>query len=417
MSEFPSAPSLQKKKSSTDVRRRRQSSVGHINLGDTAVPGISTMNSSDDDIATKKIQKQQINQLTNADDLDILKKMWVAIKIICYRHSWILPLTFLLITQLIYRTSGNLTETNLLHMFLDMSYEIPGTEPKMYGKGVKDFAFVLYMMIFFTFYREFLMQMVLRPVASKLGLKREAKIKRFMEQTYSMCYYGVSGPLGLYIMKQMPLWYFNTAAFYENYPHKTHEYFFKLYYLSQAAFWAQQSVVLMLQLEKPRKDFHELIFHHIVTMALIFTSYRFHFTWMGIAIYITMDISDFFLATSKTLNYLDSSFTAAFFIIFVGVWFYLRHWLNIEILWSVLTEFRTVGPFELDFSTQQYKCWISQPIVFTLIFALQLVNMYWFFLILRILYRYIFFDVTKDDRSDSESEEEQTDSKEVKKDN
>ncbi|GMF00254.1 unnamed protein product [[Candida] boidinii] len=137
-----STPPLQKKKSSTDIRRRRQSSVGHINLGDTAVSGISTMNSSDDDIATKKFQKQQINQLTNADDLDILKKVWIGLKIICYRHSWIVPLTFLLITQLIYRTSGNLTETNVLHMFLNMSYEISGTEPKMYGKGLKDFAFV-----------------------------------------------------------------------------------------------------------------------------------------------------------------------------------------------------------------------------------------------------------------------------------
>ncbi|GME77636.1 unnamed protein product [[Candida] boidinii] len=153
-------------------------------------------------------------------------------------------------------------------------------------------------------------------------------------------------------------------------------------------------------------------------MALILTSYKFHFTWMGLAIYITMDISDFFLATSKTLNYLDSKLTVPFFIIFVGVWFYLRHWLNIEILWSVLTEFRTVGPFKLNFSTQQYKCWISQPIVFVLIFALQLVNAYWFFLILRILYRYVFYDVAKDDRSDSESEpEEKPDSKEVKKDN
>ena len=58
----------------------------------------------------------------------------------------------------------------------------------------------------------------------------------------------------------------------------------------------------MLMLEKPRKDFYELVLHHIVTLALIGLSYRFHFTYMGVAVYITHDISDFFLAVSRVLN-------------------------------------------------------------------------------------------------------------------
>lgn len=36
---------------------------------------------------------------------------------------------------------------------------------------------------------------------------------------------------------------------------------------------------------------------------------------------------------------------------------------------------------------EQYKCWISQYITFILLMALQLVNMFWFYLILRILWR------------------------------
>jgi acyl-CoA-dependent ceramide synthase len=51
-------------------------------------------------------------------------------------------------------------------------------------------------------------------------------------------------------------------------------------------------------MEKPRKDFKELVLHHIVTLAPISLSYRFHFMYMGIAIYLTHDISDFFLAVS-----------------------------------------------------------------------------------------------------------------------
>ena len=80
-----------------------------------------------------------------------------------------------------------------------------------------------------------------------------------------------------------------------------------------------------------------------------------------------------------------------------------------NILWSVLTEFRTVGDYRLNFATQQYKCWISQPIVFTLIGALQLVQLYWLFLIFRIVYRMATQSVYEDVRSDAESSGDEED--------
>ena len=43
----------------------------------------------------------------------------------------------------------------------------------------------------------------------------------------------------------------------------------KTYYLLHSAYWSQQLLVLALRLEKPRKDFAELVLHHIVTLWLI----------------------------------------------------------------------------------------------------------------------------------------------------
>ena len=43
----------------------------------------------------------------------------------------------------------------------------------------------------------------------------------------------------------------------------------KRYYLMQAAYWCQQFIVLALKLEKPRKDYNELIAHHLVTLWLV----------------------------------------------------------------------------------------------------------------------------------------------------
>ncbi|KAG9615852.1 hypothetical protein KCV04_g16082, partial [Aureobasidium melanogenum] len=75
--------------------------------------------------------------------------------------------------------------------------------------------------------------------------------------------------------------------------------------------------------------------------------------------------------------------------------------------WATLTSFRTVGPYELNWETQQYKCWISQIITFSLLFALQAVNVFWFVLILRIAYRFLRSSVAKDERSDDEEDEEE----------
>ncbi|CUS20614.1 LAQU0S01e10638g1_1 [Lachancea quebecensis] len=384
------------------VRARRTSSVGAINLGDNKVPGLSTMKESEQS-KTAALERMRALSEASKGDVDLLKKFYLTYREMSYRHTWLTPLVILLAVYGAYFLSGNRTASNPLHPFVAISYQVGDSD--MYGKGIGDLCFVFYYMVFFTFLREFLMECVLRPFASALGVTGEHKTKRLMEQAYSIIYYGISGPFGLYIMYHTDLWLFRTAPMYATYPDLTNQFLYKVFYLGQAAFWTQQACVLVLQLEKPRKDFKELVFHHIVTLALIWLSYVFHFTKMGLAVYITMDVSDFFLSLSKTLNYLDSALTAPVFFIFVASWTYLRHYINLKILWSVLTEFRTVGDYTLNFATQQYKCWISLPIVFVLISALQLVNLYWLFLVMRILYRLLFKGIQKDERSESESEE------------
>jgi acyl-CoA-dependent ceramide synthase len=195
----------------------------------------------------------------------------------------------------------NPTPSNPVHRFIFLSYELPAApgEPVQYGKGPWDIALVSFYIIVLSFTREFIMQKFLRPLARRGGLKSRAKQSRFMEQMYTAIYFSVMGPAGLYVMSRTPLWYFNTRAMYENFPHRTHEADFKFYYLFQAAYWAQQAIVLLLGMEKPRKDYKELVGHHIVSLALIGLSYRFHFTYMGLGVYVTHDISDFFLAVGS----------------------------------------------------------------------------------------------------------------------
>jgi len=87
------------------------------------------------------------------------------------------------------------------------------------------------------------------------------------------------------------------------------------------------------------------------------------------------------------------------------VWIYLRHYLNLRILVSLFTEFKTVGPYELNWETQQYKCTLSFVITLALLSSLQALNLFWLFFILRIAYRFVVHNVAKDDRSEAEESE------------
>ncbi len=107
---------------------------------------------------------------------------------------------------------------------------------------------------------------------------------------------------------------------------------------------------------------------------------------------------------------MNSPIIVPYFSLFIVIWTYLRHYTNLVILYATLTEFRTVGPFELNWETQQYKCWISQYITFALLASLQSLNIVWLFFIVRIAYKIAFAKVIQDVRSDDEDTEEEKES-------
>lgn len=91
----------------------------------------------------------------------------------------------------------------------------------------------------------------------------------------------------------------------------------------------------------------------------------------------------------------------------MAAWVYFRHYLNLRILYSILTEFATVGPFELDWAAQQYKCRLSQVITFVLLAALQSLNVFWLWCLVRNAWKFVVVGVVRDDRSEAEEEEDE----------
>lgn len=274
-----------------------------------------------------------------------------------------------------------------------------------YRKGYNDLWFLAYWVICFSFIRLFWTVYILHPVARRFGIQAESKVLRFGEQGYSFVYCASMGCYGLYVMSQLPIWYFNCTPQWTEYPTWKMTPALKTYYLLQFAYWLQQFIVLALGLEKPRRDHKELVAHHFVTLYLVGGSYMTNMTWLGTMVFVTMDWSEAFIAIAKCSNYLRLQNTSTvLFAIFVVVWTYTRHWLNIYFLWSVWTEYDLIPDSTRRWSPSE-GLWMPQWVKYQMFLPmtiLQVINILWYYKIWRILIRVVSQSVLADDRSDDE---------------
>ncbi|PPQ93570.1 hypothetical protein CVT25_005562 [Psilocybe cyanescens] len=307
------------------------------------------------------------------------------------------------------------------NIFLLTGY-IPTSAPDdpRYRKTLWDLAFLAYYVVFFSFVREYLALKVGRPAAKYFRLKRESKVDRFAEQTYAFFYFMVFGAWGFRVMTQLPTYWYRTEEFWKGYPEWALKPELKRYYLMQFAYWCQQLLVLVLGLEKPRKDYWELVAHHLVTIWLVGWSYLMNVTYIGNAVFMSMDIPDSFFAFSKLLNYIQWNTAKVYsFGIFYVIWSYFRHYLNLRILWSVW--------FELpSFIPSQYQDW--NPVegaymprwmhfqVFLPLLVLQLLNLFWYYLINKVLIRALVSNEVDDSRSDHEEDTDEEPSRDKRED-
>ncbi|KAL7413102.1 TLC domain-containing protein [Mrakia frigida] len=399
---------------STPVTRRRRSSSAAVALN--AIPSIGGANSplgpetTSSPLASSSVvaesketrRKEGGGEQISAGQWDIPFLRWLKD-----------PLsTFLVIANIAaihWATSTFVPEqVSSTEPFLFLSYPVKG-RPGFYTKGYKDLAFLSYYFVCWWFLRDACSR-IFPILARKLGISKQNKIDRFTEQAYTAVYSSLSTVAGVYVMVNLPTNWYKTSAFFEHYENQYQmPGHLKAYYLLQSAFWTQQFLILALRMEKPRDDFTELAFHHAVTAYLIVCSYFMNLTLIGNAIFLSMDISDAFLAIAKCINYTEPAeiYSSVAFASFVVVWSYFRHFLNLKILWNVWDDVKRIEP--------QYRIWdpsreLFAPNwvvwqIFTPIALLQLVNLFWYWRIWIILIKAIRGIQIVDDREDGEEDE------------
>ncbi|KAL2754051.1 hypothetical protein ACRALDRAFT_2108764 [Sodiomyces alcalophilus JCM 7366] len=334
---------------------------------------------------------------------------------------------------------------NLLALLFLAHYFIPKAQPHTtkfftlsyydaatgkYGKGIDDAYNIPFFIVLFTGIRAAVMEYILAPFGKSMGVRKTKQLTRFSEQSWLLVYYSVFWSMGVYIFYKSPYYFMNLRELWTDYPHRDLDGLTKFYILAQWSFWLQQ--IFVINIEDRRKDHYQMLIHHFITCALLYSCYSYHHTRVGNIILVLMDIGDVILAIAKCLKY--TGFTTicdVMFGVFMVSWIIARHILYPMVCWSIYAHTRDVIGFgcftgagdtaEGPLPTPEGYGYLLEPFLdmnspvcfnetvqwafLTPLLMLLCLTFVWFTRIVQVAIRVVRGDGAEDNRSDDEDEE------------
>ncbi|KAF5023408.1 hypothetical protein F66182_4508 [Fusarium sp. NRRL 66182] len=354
-------------------------------------------------------------------------KRWLVEHQIGIADRDVVGLCLALLTPLIIAQCTPITRSSATK-FTFLSYYDPVTEE--YGVGSDDNYLVITLIVVLCGLRDATMRFILALVATACGLSK-GKSVRFKEQAWMVIYYLTSWSVGMSIYITSPYW-FDLEEIWTGWPNRELSGLMKKYMLAQLAFWLQQ--IIVIHIEKRRRDHWQMLSHHVITIALIYGSYRYGLTRIGHVVLILMDFNDLIFSGAKCLKYLRlQTLCDTMFGVFVVSWILNRHVAFPMVCWSLYTHSlsitgsncyfgsgkNVVGPVSVPRNDGYY--YLVEPLVYdsgrvcfnytirTLFLGgllfLEGLMMVWFVMIVKLIVRVVRGENAQDTRSDAEEDE------------
>ncbi|XP_002732672.1 ceramide synthase 6-like [Saccoglossus kowalevskii] len=221
--------------------------------------------------------------------------------------------------------------------------------------------------------------------------ERPTLLTKFCESSWRFTFYTAAFIYGFQHMKELK-WFWDTKYCWIDYPYQSLTDQLEKYYLLELSFYC--SLLFSQFLDVKRKDFVQMFIHHIATVMLIGFSWVVNMIRVGALIILTHDVSDIFLEAAKMTNYAKyQRICDVLFIIFAIIFFVSRLIVfPLYVFKSAAIESREIcGP------------WPSWWIFNILLLVLQLLHIFWFSIIMRMVYKSLTHGkVDRDARSDCE---------------
>jgi hypothetical protein len=259
-------------------------------------------------------------------------------------------------------------------------------------------------------------KVILRGPPEKACSARRLRVKceKFSQAFMEMMFYAAFSIFG-YILVMSQDWFWPSKNWWDGFAEKdtegrsVHSYMTDAlagYYILYAARYFQGAVSVCL--EHKRKDFWEMQVHHLVTFLLVVISYAYGWNRVGAVIMLNFDPADVPLHTAKMLKYLgerrcgraENAFALladVFFVVFMMLFFGTRIFLHGYICWSAHIEATVYFP-------KYFPEWTCVVLLYILL-GLQL---FWGWLIVKVLYKLATTGHVEDNRSDDEESQSET---------
>ncbi|XP_015268469.1 PREDICTED: ceramide synthase 4-like [Gekko japonicus] len=243
---------------------------------------------------------------------------------------------------------------------------------------------------------------------SRLRQDQPSLTKKFCEACWRSLFYIISYTMAMAILYNKP-WTWDSRECWTGYPQQPLVPSIYVYYIMQLSFYG--SLVITLPFDVKRKDHKMQIIHHAATIFLISFSYCANYIRIGTLVMIIHDASDCLLEPTKMFHYLKwRKICDTLFIVFSAVFLFSR---------------LVIFPSKVLYNTYYYSMEIYKPflgyyLMNGSLMILQLLHIFWSYLIVRMLGRFfVCGTMEKDLRSDSDDsekgEEEMAQEKEAKK--
>ncbi|XP_049321838.1 ceramide synthase 4a [Astyanax mexicanus] len=242
--------------------------------------------------------------------------------------------------------------------------------------------------------------LTVRQIHNWLRLRRNqdkpSNTKKFCEATWRFVFYLIAFAAGLASLIDTP-WFWNHRECWRGHPRQPVTEAQYWYYLLELSFY--WSLLFCVSVDVKRKDFKEQIVHHIATIFLISFSYCGNYVRVGTIVMLVHDSSDFLLESAKMFNYAGWRKTCdSLFVLFAVVFLVTRLIIfPCRVIYSTIVE-----------SQDFFDPFPGYYLFNSVLLLLQALHIFWAYLILRMVYKFVFLGkVERDERSDEESEVEE----------
>lgn len=245
--------------------------------------------------------------------------------------------------------------------------------------------------------------LLVQPFAKHVVKLKGSQAVKFAQSVMEAIFYGFFAYMGLMVVPSQE-WLWPSAQWWIGFAEGGHEVMradLRCYYISYAARYVQGVVSVLL--EPKRKDFVEMLLHHIVTVLVSYISYVHGWNRVGVVVMALLDPADVPLHFAKLCKYTADAggsrwwqFVAdRLFELFAIVFFVTRLVLYGYVCWSAHVESKR-------YFTRGLPAWSCVLLLETLL-CLQI---YWFSLIVKVAIRLARGEGAEDPRSDDEAEDD-----------